>query len=110
MYPSSRNGVLRVECSASVFFSLTRWLCHTVAAAGLEPSSRSIHEPLKKHVKNSKSSILRGVGIVMPARTGSDDFKDQYTLPVSGSSELTDSGCQTISCLTPPALKITGEQ
>ena len=46
----------------------------------------------------------------MPARIGSGDFKDQYTLPVSGSSELTDSGCQTISCLTPPALKITGEQ
>src|SRR5580658_2580378 len=46
----------------------------------------------------------------MPARTGCDESRDQYTLPVSGSSELTDSGCQTISCLTPPAPKITGEQ
>ena len=38
------------------------------------------------------SPILRGVAIVMPERIDWEDFKVQYTLPVSGSNEFTDSG------------------
>src|SRR5438093_6397400 len=55
-----------------------------------------------------RSPCWRGVGMLRPERTSIGAV--QKSLPLSGSSELIDSGCQMISCFWPPASIIVGGQ
>src|ERR1043166_6164498 len=102
------TGVDIVECRAAVFFSLLPPIFQSFVAAGLSGSSLIIIAPSKKAVTSRRSPARRGVATLMPERL--ENGSDQYTFPDSGSSELSDSGFQTISCRFPPASIITGDE